>query len=625
MNQTTKIMLAGLLSASLAACSSGGSGSDDSVSVGGSSDPTVATLTVTKNSGGTVASGGGEIDCGSDCSHSVNDAGIDLVLTATADSGYAFDSWSNCPAESSNQCTVSIAEDGSLSVQANFVQTDAILNVTGSSGGTVNSGSLEINCGSSCSYQSSSAISLTLTAYPDEGEYEFDGWTNCPTPIDNTCSVSVATGETLDVEASFNFTGAVANILTDWVINNTNEVTAHIDGGSTLVNVQSVTEQTVNTKSYVVVSTTGIPNYTLTMTQDLIDWLNGRPRASLMGPGASNSDFVSDTDGDSVRNTSAVLNQVIAFGEDINYRSDSAETTCATNQGYGYWPPGPTCPEDQSKQGYFPQEPVESATECDTALAASGYAVNGVSIYNWNDGQSYNGEGAWQTLAAFAEVYDVDICGGHAAGGDYHHHFYSDCWAETAGEDFSGHSEVYGYAADGYPVYGPYEETNVLAQSCWKARDYTVGPTDEGYGCVGFNGAVSGERNCVLVDPYDPSQGVEAASADGPTTSGTYTSLSNNSYDTTAGFFYQDYYYDSDCTALGDGYLDEYSGHSDAERGYHYHLTLANEPGDNGDAVLPTPAFPFTFGPRYRGELQDNAIASCSGSAGGGGMPPPPL
>jgi len=48
--------------------------------------------------------------------------------------------------------------------------------------------------------------------------------------------------------------------------------------------------------------------------------------------------------------------------------------------------------------------------------------------------------------------------------------------------------------------------------------------------------------------------------------------------------------------------------------GYHYHLTIVS----NTDI---TPAFPFTFGPRFKGQLQDNAIASCSIGAGGG--PPP--
>ena len=115
--------------------------------------------------------------------------------------------------------------------------------------------------------------------------------------------------------------------------------------------------------------------------------------------------------------------------------------------------------------------------------------------------------------------------------------------------------------------------------------------------------------------PYNPGAGTVAASNNGPTTSGSYTSLSGNVYATTAGFFFQDYYYDSSCTTLGDAYLDEYNGHSDATRGYHYHLTLKDDA---------SPAFPYTVGPRFAGELPANAITACGGTGGGGGGGPPP-
>jgi hypothetical protein len=47
--------------------------------------------------------------------------------------------------------------------------------------------------------------------------------------------------------------------------------------------------------------------------------------------------------------------------------------------------------------------------------------ANGVSVYGWSDGQYY-ASNTWSNIAAVLEYYDVDMCGGHAANGDYHHH-----------------------------------------------------------------------------------------------------------------------------------------------------------------------------------------------------------
>ena len=463
----------------------------------------------------------------------------------------------------------------------------------------------------------------------DSDTADTDTTANTETTEDSDTSTDTTTDNNSDsdTEDSDDSTSGVsaANVLTDWIINENNELSAHIGGGTVLVNVQSVDEVSEGGASYARVQATGIPNYTLTMTQDLLNWLNDRPRASLSGGQATQSDFVSDTDNDGERNASATVGDVIAYGQDINYRSFSNDTECATNAGYGYWPPGPTCPEDTSKDAYFPVSPaVDSANDCNSGGGAVGYAVNGVSIYNWTDGQSYNSEGVWQTLAAKAEIYDVDICGGHAANGDYHHHAYSDCWADIAGEDKSGHSELYGFAADGYPVYGPFEDTNTLANSCWQVRNYDGQPSaDGGWGCVGVNGGTAGDRTCVMIDPYNPDDGVDAADSNGPSTSGTYTSLSQNTFDATSGFFFEDYYFDSSCASQGGANLDEHNGHSSDSLGYHYHLTLSEMPSDS--LILPEAAFPFTFGPRYYGELASNALASCSGSNGGGGnLPPPP-
>ncbi|MFT4940524.1 MAG: hypothetical protein ACI88A_003580 [Paraglaciecola sp.] len=107
---------------------------------------------------------------------------------------------------------------------------------------------------------------------------------------------------------------------------------------------------------------------------------------------------------------------------------------------------------------------------------------------------SYNNDGDWQNLAPVAEFYDVDICGGHAGNGNYHHHFYTSCLADLISDKGNEHSPIYGYAADGYPVYGPWESDAVLAISAWTVRDYS---SDSATGCA------DNARSCSLVDQYN--------------------------------------------------------------------------------------------------------------------------
>lgn len=374
-----------------------------------------------------------------------------------------------------------------------------------------------------------------------------------------------------------------------WIINESGELSEHILDSTTgigvEVNVQSVDVEDVEGKEYVVVSSQGIPDYETTITQDILDTLTERPKAS--------TDFVNGS-------PTVEVGDVISFGEDVGYSSNS---NCTLDYGYGYWPPGPECPTQDERTVYLPVEPTPTEEVCENGLSKVGIMVNGTSIYNWADGMSYNNQGAWQNLAPEAELYDVDICGGHAAGTDYHHHFYSACLAELLGDDGSAHSPLYGYAADGYPIYGPYEADGQLAVSSWVVRDYS----DDTVGCS------DGERSCTLVDQYDISLGTEDVS-DGPAFDEVVISLSGNEFVAKNGFYYEDYYWDSTLTDLGGVYLDQYNGHTDSERGYHYHITMTID--DDGNI---SPAFPYIIGTRYAGQLEDNAMASCSSNVSGPG------
>ena len=410
------------------------------------------------------------------------------------------------------------------------------------------------------------------------------------TANDGTSSVSDTVSITITSTSGESDTSA-------WIVNETGEVSEHIldstTGNGVEVNVQSVTEESVDGKDYVVVTSQGIPNYETTITQDILDGLTDRPKAD--------SDFVSTA-------PTVAVGDVVSFGEDVGYESNS---NCTTDYGYGYWPPGPECPTEDERTVYLPVVPTATTEVCENGLSKIGIMVNGVSIYNWGDGQSYNGEGTWQNLAPVAELYDVDVCGGHAAGTDYHHHFYSACLAELLNDDGSKHSPLYGYAADGYPIYGPYEANGELAISSWSLRDYSA---------TSATGCSDGERSCTLVDQHDISQGTEESN-DGAGFDEEVTSLSSNTFTATNGYFYEDHYWNSTLTALGGNYLDQHNGHTSDALGYHYHITLTKD--DDGKI---TPAFPYIIGPRFAGELEDNSVASCStGEANGpGGQAGPP-
>ncbi|WP_444892760.1 YHYH protein [Microbulbifer sp. TRSA001] len=383
-----------------------------------------------------------------------------------------------------------------------------------------------------------------------------------------------------------------------WVLNTDDERAPYIyesnSNEQVLVNVQSIETVTVDGREYSQVTASGIPDYEIEITTAIYNELINRPKA--------NTDFVYGS-------PTVQIGDIVSFGQDIGFSSNP--NTCYAEAGFGFWPPGPVCPENVSHNSYFPTEPEVSEEDCESGLGPQGYWVNGTSIYQWSDGQSVNG--TWHTLAPVAEMYDVDICGGHAARGDYHHHFYSDCLADLVGDTGDSHSPVYGFTADGYPIYGPWEADGVLAISSWVTRDYDDADSNSGCG-------ITGERRCLLVDEYDLSQGTNSLAQSGPSTSDTFTSLSGNLFQTTSGFFYEDYYWDSNLTDQEGAYLDQYNGHSDSERGYHYHLTV--ELNDEGQL---TPSFPYTFGPRFYGKLDDQTIVNvCSDEVGGGFPPGPP-
>lgn len=184
----------------------------------------------------------------------------------------------------------------------------------------------------------------------------------------------------------------------------------------------------------------------------------------------------------------------------------------------------------------------------------------------------------------------------------YIDHSYSPCLAEQLGDTGTGHSPIYGFAFDSYPIYGPYQSAGTLAKPCWKKRDYSnTSPT----------GCSDGKRSCLLVNMWDYTQGVTAASSIGPNTTTTVKTQSSNRVNSASGIYYEDYYYDSTCGAQGGEYLNEFNGHDHDNLGFHYHTTI--------DANL-RPVFPYIVGPKYYGCIRGGTCSTTlSVGAGGGG------
>lgn len=382
---------------------------------------------------------------------------------------------------------------------------------------------------------------------------------------------------------------------------------------------------------YVTYSSSDIPYYKHTVTECDLSYLENRPHKS--------SELVT---------IKIEEGQIIDFGDDIGFACRYSGGQCAcvkksnevysfyagtcsssgltgtggalmicSGTGKGYWPPGPSCASDQSSKSISltlkPRQNTQSvrADRCYLPMGMQGMFVNGVQFFGWADGIDYLSKGYFHNIALVFEYYDFDICYGHATDtGVYHHHTYSPCLAELLGDQGLEHSPVYGFARDGFPIHGPWQGAAVLAQSCWKTRNYDgLATAAGGWGCMTSttDTANQGKRTCLLDDQFNPTTvTVISSSANyGPGTSDTVVSQSGNSYTATSGSYWEDFYFDSTCFAAGGAYLNENNGHDHDDYGFHYHLTV------DSDGL---PQFPFGIGPQFYGTLPEGQKNYCCDS-----------
>lgn len=150
----------------------------------------------------------------------------------------------------------------------------------------------------------------------------------------------------------------------------------------------------------------------------------------------------------------------------------------------------PNFPSNTATIYRIPRTPTVPSSKTLTGLGAIGRFVNGVSFFDNRDAFSYvnasatdatptnglTGDGIWNRDAYVNELVTFDPALAHQAGNNYHYHVQPIALRHQLGDhvDYnattklysestsavSRHSPILAWAADGYPVYGPYGYSN---------------------------------------------------------------------------------------------------------------------------------------------------------------------
>jgi hypothetical protein len=258
----------------------------------------------------------------------------------------------------------------------------------------------------------------------------------------------------------------------------------------------------------------------------------------------------------------------------IRYSANNVYIDCSSIPDYsiGPWPGNPNTPADKAFLLRFPRSPVENTgTKTSTPLGPIGSWTNGVAIFNALDARSYMNQNIWHQNAIVVEATSFDACLGHPApDGTYHHHQNASC---LYGADPTRHSNLLGFAFDGFPLYGPYAFQNA-----------------DGTGDIARMRSSYAMRN-ITVRQTLPDGTVLTPSQYGPPVSSTYP----------LGYYAEDYVY-----TAGSGDLDEHNGRFAVtpeypEGIYAYYVTV----DESGHSV-----YPYDIGPKYYGVVAMDDISS---------------
>lgn len=123
----------------------------------------------------------------------------------------------------------------------------------------------------------------------------------------------------------------------------------------------------------------------------------------------------------------------------------------------------------------LPLEPRLADAVTRVPMGPIGVALNGVVFFNPFEA------GGMNAIEGYSEVWLDSCCGHPQQHGVYHYHKYPSCVKSPFPDDGKQHSPVIGFAFDGFPVYGPYEEAGVMAKDLKgeRALDVCNGHRDE--------------------------------------------------------------------------------------------------------------------------------------------------
>lgn len=106
----------------------------------------------------------------------------------------------------------------------------------------------------------------------------------------------------------------------------------------------------------------------------------------------------------------------------------------------------------------LPLEPRLATKITRVPMGPIGMALNGVVFFNPFEA------GGMNAVEGYSEVWLDSCCGHPQQHGVYHYHKYPSCVKSPFADDGKQHSPIIGFAWDGFPIYGPYEESGVMAK-----------------------------------------------------------------------------------------------------------------------------------------------------------------
>lgn len=112
----------------------------------------------------------------------------------------------------------------------------------------------------------------------------------------------------------------------------------------------------------------------------------------------------------------------------------------------------------QQFEFHLPLKPRKTREITRVPMGPIGTAINGVVFFNPFEMEGMN------AVEGYHEVWLDSCCGHPQQSGVYHYHKYPSCVKSPFPDDGKQHSPIIGFAWDGFPVYGPYEGSGVMAK-----------------------------------------------------------------------------------------------------------------------------------------------------------------